>query len=64
MVFMIPGQFSYEYVHSSDCVGDGYYTRVNSETGEENPVLWSDVTDEDSVYVLKIIETDEDGNKS
>lgn len=60
---MIPDQLSYKHVQSSDCVGSGYYVRVNNETSEKIPVLWSDVTDEDSIYILKTIETDEHNNK-
>lgn len=60
---MVPDQLTYEYVRSSDCVGGGYYVRVDEKNDEEIPVLWSDVTDENSIYVLKTIETDENDKK-
>lgn len=60
---MIPDKFSYNHVHSTECIGNGYYVRENTETGSETPVPWSDVTDEDSIYVVKTVETDENDNK-
>lgn len=60
---MTPERFSYEFVSSEECVGGDYVVRVDSRRDTKQRVPYSHQTDINSVYILKTLERDKDGNK-
>jgi hypothetical protein len=60
---VIPDRFSYEHVPSENCVVGDYVRRIDTKTGETERVALSHVTDEASIYILKMVDTDENDKK-